>query len=110
MYIYAVYEWVGMCVCSMGTAGKEVVLAGITWFSKCQGFDVAPQCSAAEVLQGSLKPALRGRTETKLPVYPHKPAEVSRSPPVCVFISYSMIPVLSDLPGYVCVCVCVYVR
>lgn len=29
-------------VCSMGTAGKEVVFAGITWFSKCQGFDVVP--------------------------------------------------------------------
>ncbi len=26
----------------MGTAGREVVLAGITWFSKCQGFDVVP--------------------------------------------------------------------
>lgn len=72
-----------VCVCSMGTAGKEVVLAGITWFSKCQGFDVVPQCSAAEVLQGSLEPTLRGRTETKLPVYPHKPAEVSHSRPVC---------------------------
>lgn len=33
-----VYEF----VCSMVTAGKEVVLAGITWFSKCQGFDVVP--------------------------------------------------------------------
>lgn len=33
---------VGTDVCSMGTAGKEVVLAGITWFSKYQGFDVVP--------------------------------------------------------------------
>lgn len=94
-----------VCVCSMGTAGKEVVLAGITWFSKCQGFDVVPQCSAAEVLQGSLEPTLRGRTETKLPVYPHKPAEVSHSWPVCSSHTPWSLSCLNSQDMCVCVCI-----
>lgn len=40
--IYAVCACVGWCLCSMGAAGREVVLAGITLFSKCQGFDMVP--------------------------------------------------------------------
>lgn len=42
-----------VCVCSMHTAGKEVVLAGITWFSKSQGFDGVPSVEQ----QGSCRKA-----------------------------------------------------
>lgn len=40
-------------MCSMHTAGKEVVLAGITWFSKSQGFDGVPSVEQ----QGSCRKA-----------------------------------------------------
>lgn len=34
VYMQSMHGLVGTDVCSMGTAGKEVVLAGITWFFK----------------------------------------------------------------------------
>lgn len=91
----------------MGTAGKEVVLAGITWFSKCQGFDVVPSIVQQRSCRGSLKPSSRGRTETKLPVYAHKPAEVSHSLPVC---SLHILSMLFDLPVCVHVSKCVFIK
>lgn len=59
IYMQTMHELVGLCVCacvclsSRGTAGKEVVLAGITWFSKGQGFDVVPSVEQ----QGSCRKA-----------------------------------------------------
>lgn len=49
----SVHELVDFGVClfvcvNHGTAGKEVLLAGITWFSKCQGSDVLQQSSRRE--------------------------------------------------------------
>lgn len=59
-------------------------------------------CVAAEVPQGSLTQALRGLTETKLPVYPHQPAEVSHSGSVCVH-SLLLWSVSCLICQYVCV-------
>lgn len=58
----------------------------------------------------SLKPTLRGRRETKLPVYPHKPAEVSHSRPVCsIHILWSHLLWFASASVCVYMCVCVSV-
>lgn len=100
----AVYAWVGwrmnMYVCE---AWIQLVRGGICWHNlvfKVSRLWCGAQCSAAEVLQGNLTAALRGCTETKLPVYPHKPAEVSHSWSVRSFHSLGSVSCLNC--QYVC--------
>lgn len=99
--------WVCICLSSRGTAGKEVVLAGITWFTKGQGFDVVPSVEQ----QGSCRKADSQPWEDvqrqSCQVCPHKPAEVSHSQPVCSFHTPSSLSCLICQCMWMCVSVSV---